>query len=460
MNMLLSEIAKITGGTCYGAERAIASTSIDTRTLAAGDLYIALKGENFDGNDFIQQAQTAGASAVLGTIKAATTLPQIVVKDSRLALAELAGAWKSKLKLQTIAVTGSNGKTTVKEMLASILGLAGQVLSTHGNLNNAIGVPLTLLKLRPQHQYAVLEVGANHSGEIAYSCAYVKPDIAILNNVGLAHVGTFGSIDQVAQAKGEIVQSLAADGVAILNRDDGFYNYCRGLAADRKVVTFGSHEAADFSAQAIHSAVHNNAFTTDFTLSSDAGELSLQLKLAGEHNVMNALAAAAGASQLGVDLATIKSGLERMQPVTARLQPLLGKHGGLIIDDTYNASPNSLKAALDVLLASGGQPWVVLGDLGELGANRVEIHKELGDLIKTKHVMRLLTIGSDAEYTSLTFGKGATFFSSQAALIDCLNQELTGNESLLIKGSRMQKMENIVAQLVDHAKEQDKCCCI
>ncbi len=446
--MLLSEISACVKGVLLGEDIKISSISIDTRTLLKEDLYIAIKGDNFDGHSFIDDAEMAGANAVLVEQKLATKLPQIVVKNSLLALAELAGTWKKKAAVKTIAITGSNGKTTVKEMIAAILGLASNVLYTQGNLNNAIGVPLTLLKLHEQHQYAVIEAGANHAGEIAYSCAYVQPDVAIINNVGSAHIEGFGSIEGVAKAKGEIIQSLGTEGVAVLNRDDAFYDYWLGMAAGRKVVTFGMNQAADFSAQQIHCKIIDNEFETYFKLITATGKITIQLKLAGQHNVMNALAAAASVVQLGVGLEQIKQGLERLKPVTGRLQPLAGKHGGLIIDDTYNANPNSVKAALKVLIESGGEPWVVLGALAEMGSNSLNAHKELGYLIKSMNVVRLLTIGSDAELTSSSFGKGATFFSSQEKLTAFLNNTLKGCESVLIKGSRSQKMEKVVAQLV------------
>ncbi len=448
MKMLLSEVAKQTGGVLSGEDLNISSVSIDTRSLAKGDLYIAIKGENFDGHAFVDQAEMAGANAVLVEKKCNTALPQIVVNDSHLALAELAAAWKKQVEVKTVAITGSNGKTTVKEMIASILGLAGNVLYTQGNLNNDIGVPLTLLKLHEQHQYAVIEAGANHVGEIAYSCGYVQPDIAIVNNVGAAHIEGFGSLEGVARAKGEIFQSLGEQGVAVLNRDDDFYALWLALIEGRKLVTFGMNQQADIRAEEIYSKITHQEFATSFKLITARDEMKVQLKLAGHHNVMNALAATAVVMQLGIGLPLIKQGLEQMKPVTGRLQPLLGKQGGLIIDDSYNANPNSVKAALEVLIESGGEPWVVLGALGEMGPDSLEIHHELGKLIKAKHVVRLLTIGSDAESASSSFGKGAIFFDSQASLIGFLKKELKGCESVLIKGSRMQKMEKIVMQLV------------
>ncbi|MCK5477412.1 MAG: UDP-N-acetylmuramoyl-tripeptide--D-alanyl-D-alanine ligase [Methylococcales bacterium] len=448
MRMLLSEIASSVGGRLSGNDLQISSVSIDTRTLAENDLYVAIKGRNFDGHSFVDKAEASGAIAVLVEQEANTKLPQIIVEDTHLALAELAGAWKNKAEVQTVAVTGSNGKTTVKEMIAAILDINSKVLVTKGNLNNDIGVPLTLLKLNEKHQYAVVEMGANHAGEIEYSSHYAKPDVAVITNIGAAHIEGFGSIEGVARAKAEIIQSLGGHGIAILNRDDAFYDLWVEIAENRKVVSFGLDGTADIRAEAIVSGLQNNEFVTRFKLITTDDEIEIQLKLAGQHNVINALAAAASCLQLGIGLQQIKQGLKNLKPVTGRLQPLVGEKGNLVIDDTYNANPDSLKVALEVLMQCEGEPWVVLGALGEMGSGSLKIHKEMGELIKSMNVVRLLTIGSDAESTSIKFGRGATFFSSQEQLITTLKKELKGDEALLVKGSRSQKMENIVAALV------------
>ena len=448
MRMLLSEITSSVRGHLSGNDLQVSSVSIDTRTLAENDLYVAIKGQNFDGHSFVDKAEATGAIAVLVEQEVNTKLPQIIVKDTHLALAELAGAWKNKAEVQTVAVTGSNGKTTVKEMIAAILDINSEVLVTKGNLNNDIGVPLTLLKLSEQHKYAVIEMGANHAGEIEYSSRYAKPDVAVITNVGAAHIEGFGSIDGVARAKGEIIQSLGSIGVAVLNRDDVFYDLWREFAENRKVVSFGLNRAADVRAEGIVSGIQNNEFVTRFKLLAANDEIEIQLKLAGQHNVINALAAAASCLQLGIGLQQIKQGLKNLRPVTGRLQPLVGEKGNLVIDDTYNANPDSLKVALDVLMQCEGEPWVVLGALGEMGPDSSIIHKEMGELIKSMNVVRLLTMGSDAEYTSYEFGRGATFFSTQEQLITTLKKELKGDEALLVKGSRSQKMENIVKALV------------
>ena len=450
MKMSLKEIAQSVQGHLSGRDQHISSVSIDTRTLAANDLYIAIKGENFDGHHFINKAEKASASAVLVEDEIKTDLPIIRVKDTRVALAELAATWKSKATVKTIAVTGSNGKTTVKEMIASILAINADVLFTQGNLNNEIGVPLTLLKLDNKHQYAVIEMGANHQGEIKYSCHYTKPDIAIVTNAGSAHIEGFGSLDGVAKAKGEIFQSLNDTGVAIINRDDDYYPLWKGLAENRKVVTFGLNKSANINAQEIIESIEENVFVTRFKLLTIDDEIEIKLKLAGKHNVINALAAAASCLTLSIKPSQIKQGLEKLKPVTGRLEPLRSDQGNLIINDTYNANPASMKVALNVLTQQAKEPWVILGAFGEMGIDSLKIHKEIGELIKSTSVIRLLTIGADAKSASDAFGKGATFFNSQEQLIATLKQELKGEETLLIKGSRTQKLENIVAALINN----------
>jgi UDP-N-acetylmuramoyl-tripeptide--D-alanyl-D-alanine ligase len=449
MKLQLSDIARAVKGELVGHDVDIAGVSIDTRTLGAGELYVAINGKSFDGHGFIDKAEQAGAAAVLVEQKSATRLPQIVVKDSRLALAELAGFWRGRLALKVVGVTGSNGKTTVKEMIAAIMATQGKTLSTQGNLNNDIGVPLTLLRLDDSHRYAVIEMGANHPGEIAYTSRYAQADVSVITNVGAAHIEGFGDIDGVARTKAEIIESLGPQGVAVLNRDDAFYDLWRQLAGNRKTVSFGFGDAADVSAENISTALESQGFVTRFELKTAAAKVSLRLNLAGEHNVKNALAAAAAAMQFGVDLQGIKLGLEQVKPVTGRMQPLLGRKGNIVIDDTYNANPASLRAALDVL-GSNDNNWLILGAFGELGEDSPAIHREMGALIKSMPVQRLFAIGELAKQTVDAYGAGGQFFDSQEQLIAALNQAITGKETLLVKGSRAQKMENVVAAMVDN----------
>ena len=456
MKMMLSDCAEAVQGKLIGEDVAITSVSIDTRAIKPGQLYIAIKGHNFDGNEFVDQAEEAGAIAAIVHKGVKSTLPHIVVDDTRLALAELAGAWRRSLAargnetLSVVGITGSNGKTTVKEMVAAILAVNGPVLFTQGNLNNDIGVPLTLLRLNEQHRYAVIEMGANHAGEIAYTSTYAQADVVIITNAGAAHIEGFGSLDGVAKAKGEIIETLKNDGIAVINHDDDYFDYWKSVAGNRRVLSFGLNSGADVTAKAIKTEIRNNAFVTTFELVTALGTVDIILKLAGQHNVVNALAATAASLALGIDLKQIKQGLESVKPVTGRLQPLVSRLGNIVIDDTYNANSASLKAGLDVLANFKGKPWLVLGAFGELGPDSPKMHEEMGALIKASGVVRLLAVGADSKNTVQAFGKGATFFEKQQDLIDVLKQELKGDETILIKGSRAQHMENVAAALVDN----------
>ena len=456
MKMMLSDCADAVQGKRIGDDVAIASVSIDTRAIKPGQLYIAIKGDNFDGNAFVAQAEQAGAAAAIVHQGVQCGLPHIVVDDTRLALAELAGFWRRSLgargheSLSVVGITGSNGKTTVKEMVAAILAVNDSVLFTQGNLNNDIGVPLTLLRLDEQHRYAVIEMGANHAKEIAYTSAYAQADVAIITNAGAAHIAGFGSLDGVAQAKGEIIETLKTDGVAVLNRDDDFFDYWRSVAGNRRVLSFGLQKDADVSAKAIKTQICNNAFATTFELLTAQGAIDISLKLAGVHNVVNALAATAAGLALGLKLEQIKQGLEGVKPVTGRLQPLLSRTGAVVIDDTYNANSASLKAGLDVLASFKGKSWLVLGAFGESGPDSPKMHEDMAELIKASGVVRLLAVGADSKHTVQAFGSGATFFEQQQDLIAALKQELQGDETILIKGSRAQHMEHVAAALVEN----------
>jgi len=310
-----------------------------------------------------------------------------------------------------------------------------------------------LLRLNEQHRYAVIEMGANHPGEIEYTSQYAQADVAIITNVGAAHIEGFGSVDGVAKAKGEIIQTLKQDGVAVLNRDDAYFDSWKSIAGTRKVISFGIDERADVTAHSVKTEIINHAFATTFELVTAKGELTVKLKLAGRHNVVNALAAAAACLALDTDLQQIKQGLESVKPVTGRLQPLVSRLGNIVIDDTYNANSASLKAGLDVLANCDGKRWLVLGAFGELGPDSPKIHEQMGELIKSSGVVRLLAVGSDAGNTVKVFGEGATFFDTQHDLIEMLKQELKGDEAILIKGSRAQRMENVVAALVENFRK-------
>lgn len=448
--MRLSECAQLLSGRLVGGDGVFGSVSIDTRTLQAGDLYIAIKGERFDGNEFVEQAAQSGAVAAVVRQGVKANIPTIEVADTHLALAELGGAWRGKATAKVVGVTGSNGKTTVKEMVAGVLGTNGEVLYTKGNLNNDIGVPLTLLRLAERHCFAVIEMGANHPGEIAYTAAYAKPDVAIITNAGPAHIEGFGSVEGVARAKGELFAALKADGVAVINRDDAFFDYWRTVAGAREIVSFGLHPDSGVTAADIKTEIVDHQFATGFTLAASVGQIPCRLQLAGKHNVVNALAAAAAGLALGLNLEQIAQGLQAVKPVTGRLQPWIGRKGNIVIDDTYNANSGSLKAGLEVLAGVGQKPWLVLGAFAELGPESLAMHREMGALIKSNGVVRLLATGSDARAAVEAFGKGASFYETQEELISALENELTGDETILIKGSRMRRMENVAAALVEN----------
>lgn len=449
IKMTLNEIAANINGTLIGSDTEVFGVSIDTRTLQAGQFYIAIAGKNFDGHDFVSVAQHAGAIAVLTHKKLTTELPQILVKDTHLALAELAGAWRKQMPAKIIGVTGSNGKTTTKEMLAAILSVHDNVLFTQGNLNNDIGVPLTLFKLSPEHRYAVIEMGANHVGEIAYTSRFTQADVVIITNVGAAHLEGFGSLDGIAQTKGEIIDTLNENGVAILNRDDAYFDYWQKIAASRKVISFGLNKNADIHAENIDVKIKNDRFITNFDLKTTQGEINVNLPLAGNHNVLNALASTAATLEIGIPLTQIKQGLETMSAVNGRLQLLRGQLGNWIINDTYNANIASLKAALDVLKKCDGEHWVILGAFGELGENSQQLHFEMGNTLKSYDVKRLFAVGELTKQTVTAFGENAEYFATQTELLTALAPKLTGNETLLIKGSRSQRMENITTALVE-----------
>ncbi len=445
-----SEIAALLHGQLRGADALISSVSTDSRNLRAGDLFIALHGPNFDGHDYLAAARERGAAAALVSRLQDDALPQIVVADTRLALGRLASVCRAELAIPVLAVTGSNGKTTVKEMLAAILARRGAVLATRGNLNNDIGVPLTLLRLRPEHRYAVIEMGANHPGEIDYVAGLTAPTVALVTNAGPAHLEGFGSLEGVARAKGEIYQNLAAGGVAVINADDTYAGLWRELAADHHQISFGLRADADVNAPAdsIQLHMHNSSCVMHFVMRTPDGELELALPLPGRHNVMNALAASAAALAAGAHLNDIKEGLEAMTAVAGRLHMRIGLRGAHVLDDTYNANPASLQAGLDVLAACTGEKWLVLGDMGELGNDTAGLHVRAGEQARAAGIDRLFAIGEQSRGAARAFGV-AQHFDSIEALIAALRGTLHAGVSVLVKGSRFMHMERVVEALLN-----------
>ncbi len=437
-------VAQALNAKLAGDEVAFNRVSTDTRTIGAGDLFVALTGPNFDGHDFVSQAQAAGAVAVMVSQQAHTSLTQIIVPDTRLALGELAAAWRAGFDIPLVAVTGSNGKTTVKEMLASILRQQGEVLVTQGNLNNDIGMPLTLLQMEQKHRYAVIEMGANHPGEIAGLTNIARPSVALITNAGAAHLEGFGSLDGVAQAKGEIYSGLSVDGMAVINADDSYSELWRGLAGEHACLSFGLEQPADVRAQ-----WQGDASGSDVSIRVHGSVIEMRLQLPGRHNVMNALAACAAAIAVGVSRDAIQRGLENMRAVQARMQSRKGVRGALIIDDSYNANPFSLQAALQVLSMHQGEKILVLGDMGELGADASAMHAQAGRLARELGIDAVYATGELSGQAVNTFGDGARHFPDQKSLITALINKLDSDVAVLVKGSRFMHMEQVVTALLE-----------
>ncbi len=454
MKLRLSELASTLEGRLQGADAEFADVCTDTRDLRRGNLFVALRGENFDGHEFLRKAATLGAAGALVNTPQSVDLPQVVVEDSLLGLQRCASAWRARFKLPVIGVTGSNGKTTVKEMIAAVLGQTHAVLATHGNLNNHIGVPLTLLKLRQNHDYAVIEMGASHAGEIALLNRLARPAVAVINNAGSAHLEGFGSPEGIARAKGELFADLAADGTAIINADDEYAGLWAELAGDRRQLRFGLHVGADVSARAIES----DGSSTRFRLLVPGAEAAVELPLTGRHNVMNALAAGAVCYALDLPAAEIAYGLAQMKPVSGRLQIRTMAIGARIIDDSYNANPASLAAALDTLGHYSGESWLVLGDMGELGADAEAAHARAGHAARDAGVVRMFAVGPLSAVAIASFGEGGQHFSDQTKLIEAVQDELIPGVTVLVKGSRSARMDRVASALETTAEMEGQAC--
>ncbi len=444
----LAEAAELLDGSVLGADVRFCSVSTDSRTLPEGALFVALQGPNFDGHAYLEQARARGAVAAMVSRRLDTGLPQLQVADTRLGLGRLAAGWRQASRAGVVAVTGSNGKTTVKEMIAAILSRQGRTLATTGNLNNEIGLPLTLLRLQDE-TYAVVELGANHPGEIGYLSDIARPDVALLNNAGSAHLEGFGSLEGVARAKAEILSGLAADGVFLFNADDRWAGLWRELAAGRRLCTFGMHRAADVSSPeaAIETRWSESGFFSRFPVTTPGGEVEIDLPLAGRHNRMNALAAIAAAQLMGADLQQIRDGLLGLRPVTGRLQPVAGTGGVRVIDDSYNANPDSVSAAIAVLATAPGRRFLVLGDLAELGPEAERLHEAVGRQACDAGIERLCCLGGLSRAAARGFGAGAQWFPDHDSLIATLKGQLTQGDTVLIKGSRSARMEQVVKAL-------------
>ncbi len=441
--MSLHQVSGPLAGRLLGADAVFEAVSIDTRTLAAGELYIAIKGPNFDGHQFVEQAAHRGAAAAVVSKAVESRLPQLLVEDTRIALGQLGALNRAQFRGKLLAITGSAGKTTVKEMIAAILRQEAAVFATRGNFNNDIGVPLMLLALEASHRAAVLELGANAVGEIFYTANLVSPDVAIITNAADAHIEGFGSLENVVQGKGEIIDGLGADGIAIINLDDPHSGKWIARAGSRRVRTFSVAENADadFLARACEPGA-NGAYR--FELVTAAGAIAINLAHLGKHNVRNALAAAAGAITLGASLEQVKRGLESSSAVAGRLMALPGVNGATVLDDTYNANPESLRAAIEVLANYRGKRILVLGDMAELGSDAPRYHLESARYAVQQGIEQVWGVGKLSSHAVSEIGARGRAFQDKAALVEQLLAEVTQDTTVLVKGSRSARMEEIV----------------
>jgi UDP-N-acetylmuramoyl-tripeptide--D-alanyl-D-alanine ligase len=447
LSLRLSDVAHWTGGRLHGADAVVAGVSTDTRSIAPGMLFVALEGERYDAHDFAAAARERGAAALLVARELPVDLPQVVVADTLAALGELARAVRRRRRVRVVGITGSNGKTTVKTLLASILSRHGRTHVNAGNFNNEIGLPLTLLAMPEDSEYAVLEMGAGKPGDIAYLARIAQPDVALVNNVAAAHLERMGSLQGVAQTKGAIYRALPADGIAVINADDAFADYFSVLAAPRRVLTFGLLHRADVGASFDDGAPADGRFR----LLLPTGGIDVALPLRGRHNVMNALAASALAGALGVPPATIRAGLEAAPGVAGRLARRTHASGAAVVDDSYNANPGSFAAAIAILAEEQGERVLVMGDMGELGPEAERLHAEVGALARRSGIQRLYAVGRLSRAAADAFGAGATHYADQAQLVEALQKELRAGVTLLVKGSRSSAMDRVVGALLGEA---------
>jgi UDP-N-acetylmuramoyl-tripeptide--D-alanyl-D-alanine ligase len=447
----LATVAGAVGGTLVGGDCSFNAVSTDTRTLQPRDLFFALRGERFDAGEFVLAAAAAGAAGAVVEKRQACDLSQVEVTDTRAALGAFAKYWRARFRIPVIAVTGSNGKTTVKEMISSILTAYTEskldVLVTSGNLNNEIGLPLMVLRLRESHRMAVLEMGASHKGDIDYLADIASADIGVVTNAGPAHLEGFGGLDGVAAGKGELFSSLDKDGVAVVNRDDRYFEFWRSLCANCGIVTFGLHVDADWRAENVRELDDGGQNALEIEISSPAGVFPVYLPMAGRHNVMNALAAAAATFNAGVPVDVITQGLASLRNVPGRLKPVSGHSGIVLYDDSYNANPASVQAAIDFLASRPGETWLVFGDMAELGQNSPGLHEEVGTAACAAGIDRMFCVGDCSRAAADSFGAGAQWFADRDLLTQTLLSELHPQISILVKGSRCMGLEAIVDAL-------------
>jgi len=447
MSRSLAFFAESSGARLVGADCEFAAVSIDSRTLAPGDLFVALRGERFDGHDYAAAAVERGAVAVVVERDLGLPVPQLIAPDSLAALAAAAAAWRRRFSIPVVGVAGSNGKTTTKELLAAILAGSGPVLATRGNLNNHIGVPLTLFRIGAEHHAAVIEIGANHPGEVAALAALARPGVGLVTNAGAEHLEGFGSLEGAARAEGELFAALPDDGAAIINADDAFAALWRDMAGSRRQLTFGRH-AADVRARNARCGIEAGAWLTTFDLDTPLGSAAIRLALPGLHSVSNAAGAAAAALACGASLAEVAVGLARVQPVAGRMQLKAARGGAWLVDDSYNANPSSVEASLGVLAGLDGERWLVLGEMAELGAHSLAAHAEAGRQARAAGVTRLHAVGQATTAAVEAFGNGANWYAEVPALAERLRGELHPGLTVLVKGSRVNRLERVVEALV------------
>ncbi len=442
--MQLSQAAHITRGQIIGNDVVFTSVTQDTRNLEVGALYVAILGENLDGHDYIKEAKNKGAVAALVSKKTEVDLPQLLVSDTIQALGEIARCHREQFKTPVVALTGSCGKTTTKTMLSNVLSEAGETLANVSSFNNNIGCPLTLLKLNSQHKFAILEIGANHLGEIAYLTQIAKPNVALITNAAEAHLQGFGSVDGVAREKGNIYGQLGANDISVINSDDTHASYWKGLNTTHRVITFGIKNPADVTAK--NTQIEKDGCAR-FDLVIGEKTATIKLNIMGQHNVMNALAAAACAHALNVPMTAIAKGLEKAEAPNKRL--VIHQRSHLeIIDDTYNANPLSTSAAINILASRPGYKIIVLGDMRELGENAAQYHREIGEKIKQAGINQFYATGELMQEAVKSYGQNAKHFENKMELIKALKREWPENTSILVKGSRSMKMEEIVQALI------------
>lgn len=439
--MSAGEAAGLVNARLSGADAPFTAVSTDSRSIGRGALFVALRGERFDGHEFLGAAASRGAAAALVDRKfaGAFPLPVVIVDDTKAALGELARRWRERFSPALIALTGSNGKTTVKEMVAAILRRhAGDaaVLATSGNLNNDIGVPLTLLRLRAEHRWCAIELGMNHRGEIAYLAKLAAPTVALVNNAQREHLEFMGSVDEVAAENASVYDALPANGVAVVNADDAHADYFRSRAGKRRIVDFGLSKAA------VSGSYTLKDMSSELKLQTPDGDATATLAIPGLHNVRNAFAAAACAHAAGIGMQSIAEGLTAFRPYTGRLQVKQTKDGATVIDDSYNANPDSVRAAIDVLVSCPAPTVLVLGDMGEVGPKGPEFHREIGAYARSRGVTELLALGEASTHAVAAFGKGAKHFNDVDELVPAIR-----GRTVLVKGSRFMKMERVVAAL-------------